>query len=85
MYFYYYATQVVHCVGGKDWDDGKGGGWNPAIRDILIKTQNNLNGLDEGSWDPDQKKGHIGTTGRLATTSFCLLTLEVYYRYTPLD
>jgi hypothetical protein len=83
MYYYYYATQVVHFYGGKDWDDGKGGGWNPPMRDWLVATQVKAKGPNEGSWDP--KEDTIGKAGgRLMTTALCLLTLEVYYRHLPL-
>jgi hypothetical protein len=83
MYYYYYATQVLHFYGGKDWDDGKGGGWNPPMRDWLVDTQVQAKGPNEGSWDPQNDV--IGTAGgRLMTTALCLLTLEVYYRHLPL-
>ena len=37
-----------------------------------------------GSWDPDTGP-HMGSKcGRLGTTCMALLTLEVYYRHTPL-
>jgi len=80
MYYYYYATQVVHFYEGADWHKF----WNPKMRDMLIELQNK--GGDEalrGSWDKDQ--GFIGSScGRLGTTCLALLTLEVYYRHLPL-
>jgi hypothetical protein len=49
--------------------------------DWLISIQNRTR-TDRGSWSCDS--GHIGRDcGRLGTTCVCLLTLEVYYRYTP--
>lgn len=81
MYYYYYATQVVHFHGGDVWKND----WNPRMRDMLIKMQvppdkpQNI----RGSWDKDQ--GMIGShCGRLGTTCMALLTLEVYYRHLPL-
>jgi hypothetical protein len=81
MYYYYYATQVVHFHGGDAWKND----WNPKMRDMLIRMQvppdkpQNI----KGSWDKDQ--GMIGShCGRLGTTCLCLLTLEVYYRHLPL-
>jgi hypothetical protein len=80
MYYYYYATQVLHFYDGPDWHKF----WNPKMRDMLIELQNK--GGDDalrGSWDKDQ--GFMGSAcGRLGTTCMCLLTLEVYYRHLPL-
>ena len=87
IYYYYYATQVVHFYGGKEWKD-----WNEGpladgkrtvgMRDWLVNLQV-TKGADTGSWDPD--RGHMGgSSGRLGTTCMCLLTLEVYYRHLPL-
>jgi hypothetical protein len=87
LYYYYYATQVVHFYGGKEWRD-----WNEGplvdgkrtggMRDWLVKLQVDK-GKDSGSWDPDG--GSIGGSGgRLGTTCLAILTLEVYYRHLPL-
>jgi hypothetical protein len=82
MYFNYYATQVMHHMGGKDWTD-----WNPKMRDLLVNAQDQ--GKDEkhahqaGSWDP-KGDAHGAQGGRLMQTSLSLLTLEVYYRHLPI-
>jgi hypothetical protein len=89
MYYYYYATQVVHFYEGEDWKtwnegpkDDKGvrkGG----MRDWLVGTQNRKDGPDLGSWNPEA--GWFGTScGRVGTTAMVLLTLDVYYRHLPL-
>ena len=77
MYYYYYATQVVHFYGGPDWHEK----WNPKMRDWLIQTQIRGN-QNEGSWNPDGT--HAGAGGRLVMTCMAMLTLEVYYRHLPL-
>jgi hypothetical protein len=79
-YYWYYATQVMHNVPGKEWDD-----WNRQMRRILIETQEK-NGCAAGSWNPLQPDPDPWAQqgGRLMVTSFCTLTLEVYYRYLPL-
>jgi hypothetical protein len=89
MYFYYYATQVVHFNDGpewKDWNEGpmKDGKRQGGMRDWLIGLQSKKEGTpNSGSWDPDT--GSIGgSCGRVGTTSLSLLTLEVYYRHLPL-
>lgn len=80
MYYWYYATQVLHNVPGPDWDK-----WNRQMRRVLIETQCK-DGCAAGSWDPDKptrdRWGDAG--GRLYVTSLAALTLEVYYRYLPL-
>ena len=80
MYYYYYATQIMHYYDGPEWREK----WNPAMRDLLIERQvPRTQGPIGGSWDADA--GSIGgNCGRLGTTCLCLLTLEVYYRHLPL-
>jgi hypothetical protein len=86
LYYEYYATQVMHHMGGENWQfwnlgpDGSGKG---GIRDTLIAKQDkgdtgNRQG-QAGSWPGSE---HVG--GRLGGTSLSLLTLEVYYRHLPL-
>lgn len=81
LYFWYYATQVMHNQPGPDWDT-----WNRKMRRILIDTQCKEGNCADGSWDPktpaDDQWGQTG--GRLYMTSLSALTLEVYYRYLPL-
>jgi hypothetical protein len=89
IYYFYYATQVVHFFGGEDWTawnlgaKAADGSRRQGMRDILIDTQDNTPAPTNGSWpaDPDQT-GRAG--GRLTCTCLSLLTLEVYYRHLPL-
>jgi hypothetical protein len=79
LYYWYYATQVLHNVPGPEWDQ-----WNRKMRRALIETQS-WQGCSLGSWDPQAPpETHIITAGRMMTTSLAVLTLEVYYRYLPL-
>ena len=80
MYYFYYATQVMHYYDGPEWREK----WNPAMRDMLLNLQVPMTkGATGGSWDAEA--GTIGShCGRLGTTCLCLLTLEVYYRHLPL-
>lgn len=82
MYYSYYATQVMHHMGGEHWAK-----WNLPMRDALIKAQDVGNDArrahQRGSWDP-KSDGHGGAWGRVGQTSLCLLALEVYYRHLPL-
>lgn len=77
-YYNYYATQLIHHVGGSRWVR-----WNGAIRDKLIETQV-LEGHERGSWYPQDADGHCQTGGRLYATALNCLILEVYYRHLPL-
>jgi hypothetical protein len=81
IYFWYYATQVMHHVGGETWKT-----WNAAVRNALLAMQDQ-EGHRAGSWPP--RGGAIGDIdsrqgGRIYMTSLALCTLEVYYRYLPL-
>lgn len=75
-YFNYYATLFLFHVGGPFWDD-----WNPKMREHLINTQS-TDGHESGSWYFDNPYGKEG--GRLYTTAMGAMTLEVYYRFSPL-
>jgi hypothetical protein len=81
MYYWYYATQLLHNLQGKEWER-----WNAFLRDFLVASQ--VGGLfcDRGSWDPilPEPDRWGRSAGRLYQTSLSLLTLEVYYRYLPL-
>jgi hypothetical protein len=90
MYYYYYATQVVRFYGKEEWTTwnegpkGADGTRKGGVQDWLISLQDRA-AVQRGSWPPD-KSPYIGPAcGRLGTTALCLLTLEVYYRYTPED
>src|SRR6185437_14345168 len=81
IYYWYYATQLLHNMGNKDWPR-----WNVRVREGLIGMQVVDNGCARGSWDPfvPQPDQWARAGGRLFLTSLSLLTLEVYYRYLPL-
>jgi hypothetical protein len=78
IYYWYYATQVLHNMSGKDWET-----WNSKMRDLLVRAQVHENTCAKGSWNPaGDAWGRHG--GRLMVTSLSTLTLEIYYRYLPL-
>ncbi len=91
MYYGYYATQVMHHMGGDSWDywnqGPSGGKARDGMRDLLIDKQDKGDDpkrpLQKGSWDP-KNDAHGSHGGRIMCTSLCLLTLEVYYRHLPL-
>jgi hypothetical protein len=76
LYFYYYATQVLHHYGGKPWTT-----WNQWMRDYLVHCQaNERAGTEAGSWH--LRGPH--DVNRLYCTALAAMTLEVYYRYSPI-
>ncbi len=79
-YYWYYGTQVMHNLLGKDWD-----AWNRPMRRALIETQCHV-GCAAGSWDPENPTLDAWSEqgGRIVTTAFSTLTLEIYYRYLPI-
>jgi hypothetical protein len=82
IYYWYYATQLLHNIQGKEWER-----WNEKVRDTLVAFQvPGEVGCDRGSWDPELPDPDRWSQrgGRLYVTSLSLLTLEVYYRYLPL-
>jgi hypothetical protein len=81
IYYWYYATQLLHNLGGKEWVS-----WNKHVRDGLVAMQMTGDGCDRGSWSPllPQPDRWGREIGRHYTTALSLLTLEVYYRWLPL-
>jgi hypothetical protein len=81
IYYWYYATQLLHNMQNQDWKR-----WNVRVRDGLIAMQVKGDGCDRGSWDPflPQPDRWSRQGGRLFLTALSMLTLEVYYRYLPL-
>lgn len=76
IYYWYYATQLLHHWGGREWRN-----WNEQAADALVTTQVR-HGHESGSWDPNTPHG--GQGGRLYMTVLATCTLEVYYRHAPL-
>jgi hypothetical protein len=75
MYYNYYATRLMHQVGGEAWTK-----WRGKIINYLADTQSHK-GHEAGSWyfgggDLGRERG-----GRLYSTAMALMILEVYYRH----
>ncbi len=80
MYYWYYATQTMHHMGGRQWKE-----WNDQMRDLLISMQE-TRGHEAGSWTPVRGGDRVfdAEGGRLYMTALAVCTLEVYYRHLPL-
>ena len=77
LYTNYFATQVMRNWGGDEWIR-----WNNRLRDDLIASQVR-EGPGKGSWKP-RIGMHTRQGGRLLETSLATLTLQAYYRYSPI-
>lgn len=77
FYYWYYGSLALHQHGGPVWNS-----WNERTRELLIAGQI-TSGTFAGSWDPTDLWSRYG--GRLYSTTFATLTLEVYYRLLPLQ
>jgi hypothetical protein len=77
VYHWYYATQVMHHMGGADWV-----AWNQVMRQA-VPEQQVRRGRDVGSWNPD-RDAWGSNAGRLYMTCLATYMLEVYYRHLPL-
>ncbi len=47
IYYWYYATQLLHNMQNKAWK-----AWNARVRDGLVAMQIGGGGCDQGSWSP---------------------------------
>lgn len=77
-YCWYYGSLCLLQVHSEVWDL-----WNRRTRDTLIGLQRAGEGPLAGSWNTNLRWGAQG--GRVFTTSLAVLTLEVYYRYSPIQ
>ncbi|MDB5332939.1 MAG: WD40-like Beta Propeller Repeat protein [Phycisphaerales bacterium] len=77
IYYWYYASLSMQQMQTPTWK-----AWNEQTRDLLIRMQHK-DGDHAGYWDTNVRRGDRG--GRVFTTSIATLTLEVYYRYMPMQ
>ena len=81
QYWMYYNTLGVFQVGGPRWIE-----FNSVVRDMLVNSQRKSDDCFDGSWDWSYKGNnyHGSNTGRILSTAYCALSLQVYYRYVPI-
>ncbi|PCJ52542.1 MAG: hypothetical protein COA79_23335 [Planctomycetota bacterium] len=73
VYRVYYGCLALLQQGGHHWK-----AWNKPVSELIIKSQR-TDGDFKGSWN-NNGKGHMQKGGRVLTTAFLTLCLEVYYR-----
>ncbi len=80
VYYWYYATQVMHHMEGDAWQQ-----WNRKMCVEVPRAQVQI-GREAGSWDPNKPTEDEwgGEGGRLYVTCLSIYMLEVYYRHLPL-
>ena len=75
-YYWYYGTLSMHQMGGKYWR-----AWNQKVKRMYPKKQRKSPEKLRGSWDPDPT---VLNGGRIFSTAMSILSLETYYRFSPL-
>lgn len=88
-YYWYYGTMAMFQAGGRYW-----AAWNPLMQRVLVGSQDRAVGRDGrkshrfGSWaayGADWGRNWGATGGRIYSTAINTLTLEVFFRYLPLN
>ncbi|MEI7902650.1 MAG: hypothetical protein WCK89_20560, partial [bacterium] len=77
IYYWYNAVLGSYQYQGPFWQ-----AWNKRLIEYYLPAQRR-DGALAGSWDPSSHQ-HGDQMGRVIVTAMCTLSLEVYYRYTPL-
>lgn len=72
-YEWYYNTQAIFQKGGSKWSS-----WNKKFAPMLIDAQDK-----SGAWKPLSEEEKEISKDIIYTTSFCALSLQVYYRILP--
>jgi len=76
LYGWYYDTQAM--FNSQDVDKNRWKRWRKAFESVLIRAQH-----DEGYWETTGHGTGATTPGRVLSTCWAALQLEVYYRYLP--
>lgn len=76
LYGWYYDTQAI--FNSQNLDKARWKRWRKAFETVLIGSQK-----DEGYWETNSHGTGPTTDGRILSTCWAALQLEVYYRYLP--
>ena len=77
FYYIYYGSLALMQLQGDQWQR-----WNAQTSRLLVDLQERT-GAMAGSWTTESEWGPRG--GRIYTTALATLSLEVYYRYAPIN
>lgn len=75
-YYLYYNTLGIFQVGGDRWRK-----WNDHMAPLLVNSQIRSDDCLDGSWDWQGTHFYGHRVGRIMSTAYNALTLQVYYRY----
>lgn len=79
-YYIYYNTLGIFQVGGDRWKK-----WNDHMAPLLVNAQIKSDDCLDGSWDWQGTGFHGHRVGRIISTAYNALTLQVYYRYVRIE
>lgn len=74
-YLLYYNTIGIFQMGGERWT-----AWNQPMSRVLVQAQRQGGDCFAGSWDWQGTQFPGNEVGRLVSTAYCCLSLEIYYR-----
>jgi hypothetical protein len=77
-YYLYYNSMAMFQLGMDRF-----GPWSKQVDNILCQAQRQGDECFTGSWDWEGTKFHGSNIGRLLSTAYCTLALEVIYRANP--
>jgi hypothetical protein len=75
-YYLYYNTLGMYQLGGERWKT-----WAGTVLPLLAGAQRSDDGCMNGSWDWEGTKFHGHDTGRVLSTAYACLSMQVYWYY----
>lgn len=75
-YYLYYNTLGMYQLGGERWD-----AWAKQALPLLADAQRSDEGCMNGSWDWQGTQFHGSDTGRVLSTAYACLSMQVYWLY----
>jgi hypothetical protein len=75
-YYLYYNTLGMYQLGGERWTS-----WAKQTLPLLANAQRRDDGCMDGSWDWQGTQFHGNDTGRVLSTAYACLSMQVYWLY----
>ncbi len=82
-YYMYYNTMAVFMASPNPRTDPRWQRWNKHVIPMFMAAQRH-DGCFDGSWDPQGTVFPGNEVGRVLSTAYCTLCMEVYYRHARL-